>query len=394
MTSAVPCVTHGAAREQKNTLSFPYLFYYVEISSHLHTHLWNHARPVLSPHQGVAARQRWIHSLVIFLLLLMVVAPVSSFPLERSGHIEPARIIALIGFTWMGFIFLASVLVVSMDVLDFSSGWEENIRPGPFPSLMAKGPTAIMLFITILACIYGVFEARNIHVERVTVETDKLPAGTDRLRIAQLSDVHLGLLIGRSRLDSIITILNNEQPDIIVSTGDLVDSSSSHLDGMSQILRRLKPLYGKYAVTGNHEFYPGLAQSLAFIERAGFTVLRNQAISIDSLITIVGVDDPMVGTKTDETALLASAPQGVFTLFLKHRPHVPPATLGLFDLQLSGHTHNGQLFPFRYVVAIPYPYISGLYSLEKGSSLYTSRGTGTWGPSMRVFSPRKLPLLT
>ena len=308
---------------------------------------------------------RWIHSLTIFFLILLVVAPVCSFPLERSGHVDTARVVALIGFTWMGFIFLASVLVVGMDLLDILFWLGRKATHWSLPSLMTKGPTTIMLFITILTCLYGVFEARNIQVERVTIETDKLPEGTDRLRIAQISDVHLGLLIGRSRIDSIVTILNSKRPDIIVSTGDLVDSSSSHLDGLSQMLCRMKPPYGKYAVTGNHEFYPGLEQSLAFIERAGFTVLRNQIQTIDSLITIVGVDDPIVGTKTDETALLSSAPEGLFTLFLKHRPYVPPATLGLFDLQLSGHTHNGQLFPFSYIVSIPYPYISGFYSLKK-----------------------------
>ena len=336
---------------------------------------------------------RWIHSLVILLLLLLVVAPVCSFPLERTGHLEPARIIALIGFSWMGFIFLASVLVVAIDVVDMLFWIGRRFASWSLPSLMAIGPTLVMLGTTTILCLYGVFEARNIQVERVTVETDKLPAGTDRLRIAQISDVHLGLLIGRERLDSIIAILNKERPDLIVSTGDLVDSSSSHLDGMSQLLRQLQPRYGKYAVVGNHEFYPGLDQSIAFTERAEFTVLRGQVKTIDSLITIVGVDDPMVETKIDEAALLSSVPKDIFTLFLKHRPHVPPPTLGLFDLQLSGHTHNGQLFPFSYVVAIPYPYISGFYALDKGSYLYTSRGTGTWGPPIRVLSPPEVTII-
>lgn len=336
---------------------------------------------------------RWIQSLVIVFLVLMVVAPISSFPLERSGHIDSARVIAFIGFTWMGFIFLAAVLAIAMDAFDVVLWLGRKFGIWSLPSLMAKGPAAALLIVTILVCLYGVFEARAIRVERVTVETAKFPPGTDRVRIAQLSDVHIGLLIGESRLTTIIDILNREQPDLIVSTGDLVDSSSSHLDGISEMLDRVHPQYGKYAVTGNHEFYPGLEQSLAFHERAGFVVLRNEARSIDSVLTIVGVDDLMVETQPDEAALLSSAPQGVFTLFLKHRPHVAPATLGLFDLQLSGHTHKGQLFPFGYIVSIPYPYISGLYALGKGSSLYTSRGTGTWGPSMRVLTPPEVTII-
>jgi predicted MPP superfamily phosphohydrolase len=251
----------------------------------------------------------------------------------------------------------------------------------------------LVLLSALIFSLYGFFEARNLRVERITVATTKLPKGTDRLRIAQISDVHLGLLTGESRLTTIVAALERERPDIVVSTGDLLDSSATHIDGISETLYRINPPHGKYAVTGNHEYYPGLKRSLEFLEKAGFAVLRNQVETIKPLINIAGVDDPAIGIEIDEVDLLSSAQNGLFTLFLKHRPHVPSETLGLFDLQLSGHTHNGQLFPFNFVVSIPYPYISGFYPLKKGGSLYTSRGTGTWGPPLRVFSPPEVTVI-
>ena len=337
--------------------------------------------------------QRWIHGLIILLLVLLLVMPVTTFFLDRSGHVETARAAALIGFSWMGFIFFASILVIGMDIFDILSWLGRRITSWQLPALRGRGPAILMLISALLICVYGFFEACRIRVERITVATDKLPAGTDRLRIAQIADVHLGLRIGKRFLSNIIDILGREQPQILVSTGDLLDSSSRHIDGLSPLLKQIQPRYGKYAVIGNHECYLGLARSLEFLDQAGFTMVRNQVKTDGGIINIAGVDDPAVGIKTDEVALLSSITNNLFTLFLKHRPYVPAETHGLFDFQLSGHTHKGQLFPFGYIVSIPYPYLAGFYRLSKGSSLYTSRGTGTWGPSMRVLSPPEVTII-
>jgi len=232
-----------------------------------------------------------------------------------------------------------------------------------------------------------------VRLEQITISTDKLPENRDRLRIVQISDVHVGLMVGPERLQTIVDLVIAQQPDILVSTGDLLDSSVTHLDGVSEVLRGVQPPLGKFAVTGNHEYYPGLAQSLAFLKRAGFTVVRNEVLSVNGVITIAGIDDPTVGIPVDEAALLSSRHSPRFTLYLKHRPNVPEETIGLFDLQLSGHTHRGQITPFNYIVSIPYPYISGFFDLGKGSFLYTSRGTGTWGPPIRVLAPPEVTII-
>ena len=150
-------------------------------------------------------------------------------------------------------------------------------------------------------------------------------------------------------------------------------------------------------MTGNHEFYAGLAQALAFTTRAGFRVLRGEAVTMPGVMNVVGVDDPSGpgygSSSKGERELLSGEKNGMFTLFLKHRPSVGKESLGLFDLQLSGHLHGGQIFPFRYLTRLFYPFVEGLYRLPGGRSLYVSRGSGTWGPPIRFLAPPEVTII-
>jgi predicted MPP superfamily phosphohydrolase len=142
----------------------------------------------------------------------------------------------------------------------------------------------------------------------------------------------------------------------------------------------------------------GLPHALEITTRAGFTVLRNEAVTVSGLINIAGVDDPTgkyLGLSTGllEERLLSRLPKDNFTLLLKHQPIIREDSLGLFDLQLSGHTHQGQIFPFRYMVQIFFSHIGGWYDLPKGSHLYVSRGTGTWGPPIRFLSSPEVTVI-
>ncbi|MBI4792474.1 MAG: hypothetical protein HY789_07095 [Deltaproteobacteria bacterium] len=137
--------------------------------------------------------------------------------------------------------------------------------------------------------------------------------------------------------------------------------------------------------------YAGLGQSIDFLHRSGFTVLRNIGTNIKGMVTLVGLDDEAVpGAAVDEHALLQAHASDLFTVYLRHRPTVTAADAYLFDLQLSGHAHRGQIFPFKFVTGLRYPMQNGLYQLTDRGSLYTSRGTGTWGPPMRVLSPPEI----
>jgi predicted MPP superfamily phosphohydrolase len=326
-------------------------------------------------------------------MLLMFLAPVIVRFAEGFGLDLFARLLSYAGYAWLGllFLFLSSSLALDVYRLVLRLG----VNPaGLNPS--ARASFYLPLAFSLLASFYGYFEARDIRVERLTVETAKLPEGVERLRIVQISDVHLGLIVRAERLGMILDEVKKAGPDILVSTGDLVDGQINGLPGLAELFLDIRPRYGKYAITGNHEFYAGLPQALDFTERAGFKVLRGEAAS--GIINIAGVDDPTgryFGLYRDvpEGDLLAGLPRDKFTLFLKHRPIPEKSAVGLFDLQLSGHTHKGQIFPFNLATRLYFPRHAGRMDLGEGSLMYVSRGSGTWGPPVRVFSPPEVTVI-
>jgi uncharacterized protein len=319
-------------------------------------------------------------------------APIGVRFFEKNGYEWPATALAYVGYYWMGFVFLSLWGFLAVGALGLMFKLFNVLTGANFPSLTGKVGTVGVFIVVLLTCIYGCIEAQSIRVEHLEIKTGKLPQGIDRLKIAQISDVHLGLINGKNRLQRILDLIRAEQPDVLVATGDLVDGDMAKNGEIHELFKQIQPRFGKYAVTGNHEFYAGLDQALETITRSGFNVLRGEAVSIGGL-NIVGIDDPTAGSVPDQASLLASAGKGLFTLYLKHRPEVPEETRGLFDLQLSGHTHRGQIFPFSLVTGIVYPMQDGLYDLGKGSMLYTSRGSGTWGPPMRVLSPPEVTII-
>jgi hypothetical protein len=252
--------------------------------------------------------------------------------------------------------------------------------------------------ISIGIAVYGYFEAANIRTEKLTIRSRKIPADIQKVRIAQISDVHLGLIVRENRLRSILAEVIKADPDILVSTGDLVDGQINNLSGLAAMLREINPRYGKYAITGNHEYYAGLDQSILFTEQAGFTMLRGERVDIENILTIAGVDDSQARSfglyrGGQEKDILADLPDSRFTLLLKHRPLINNDSRGLFDLQLSGHVHRGQIFPFSIITALYYETQSGFAALSDGSSLYVSRGSGTWGPPIRFLSPPEVTVI-
>lgn len=340
----------------------------------------------------------WRHLPACIFILLMVTMPVSTWLLEHSGFESTARITAYLGYTWMGFLFFFVSAALLMDMLGFvciSTQW--LLRSGvrwPFPKIIAFWLPAL---IALIACFYGVFEAGNIQIETVTLITDKLPPGRDRMRIVQISDLHLGLIIREHKLNKVVAKIKQANPDMLVSTGDLVDGQLARLNGLTEILQQLTPPYGKFAVTGNHEFYVGIRQSQNFTRKAGFQLLRGESVQIENWLTVAGLDDEMavkMGLGDDEDGrLFNKVSSDTFVLLLKHRPTVNPQTTKHVNLQLSGHIHKGQIFPFNLLVHLVYPVPIGLSHPTESYSLYVSRGTGTWGPPLRLFSPPEITVI-
>lgn len=331
-------------------------------------------------------------------MLLMTLAPFFVRALEMLGYELGARVLSYVAYLWMAVLFLyfsSSVLVDGTQVLARSLAWITRLDLRVF-IVAPKSAFMLSLGLSLIISVYGYLEALNIRTERIRVETPKLPAGVEQLTIAQITDVHLGLIIRKERLEQMLSIINEAKPDILVSTGDLVDAQINHLTGLAGILRDVKPRLGKYAITGNHEYYAGVEKAVAFEKDAGFTVLRNEVAEAGP-ITLVGLNDRTgVQMKLErpivEKDLYAKVRQGSFTLLLKHQPLVDRNSIGLFDLQISGHTHRGQIFPFTLITRLFFPLNAGNFDLGKGSRLHVSRGTGTWGPPIRFLAPPEITI--
>ena len=342
----------------------------------------------------------WVHATVVLSLLLLLLSPLLVRLSEHQGYEGAVCFLSYLGYSWMGVVFLFFAVSLCLDFYRFAI-WM-NSELGGF-ELNHLYPSALILFLAPLLIavsinIYGYFEALNIRTEHLVIKTAKIPKDIERLRIVQISDVHVGIIVREGRLERMMAAVKKAAPDILVSTGDLVDGQLDNIYGSLQLLNGIQTKYGKYAVTGNHEFYAGLDQALDFTRRAGFTVLRGEGINIGGMLNIAGVDDP-AGKRTGqyrgipETKMLAGLPGKTYTLLLKHQPLIDQEALGAFDLQLSGHTHKGQIFPFSMVTGLVFPLQGGSFNLPEGSRLYVSRGTGTWGPPMRFLSPPEITII-
>jgi predicted MPP superfamily phosphohydrolase len=344
----------------------------------------------------------WPFALFTLFLLVMLNGPLLVRFLEGKGLVLPATIMAWISYTWMAFLLWFLFIGIVRDLYNTGIRLAAQLTPDAYRLIIPPKPFLLAsLLLIAIATVWGFIEARGLTVEQVTIKTNSLSsdnAGVKSIKIAQISDVHIGLIEGKRRLEQISAILEKEKPDILLCTGDLVDGMTPHTNHLSEILARYNPPLGKFAVTGNHEFYAGLKESLAFLHEAGFVVLRGNSIQAGP-VRISGVDDP-AGSRTgeasytDEAAALAMGDKNSFTILMKHQPNIKERSLGQFDLQLSGHTHKGQIFPFNYPVKLRHKYIAGLYNLAGGSMIYTSRGTGTWGPPLRLFAPAEVTIFT
>ncbi len=369
---------------------FLLVFFFLYGSLHLHAFL--RAKAAF----GFGAR---IGIVLALFFIVMVLAPVIIRQSESAGFDLVARYMAWVGYSWLGFVFLffsASLLVDFYRLVVFL-GSALLHKELAFLALSAKTVFLVPLVIAAGITVYGYNEALNIRTEHVVISTPKLPEGIDRIRIAQISDVHLGLIVRKERLGLILEKVKEANPDILVSTGDLVDGQINGLEGLSDMLKDINPRYGKFAVLGNHEYYAGLKQAIAFKKAAGFTLLRSEGASIDGIINLVGVDDPAAKyfngyDESMEKRLLSNFPRERFTVLLKHRPLINKDSLGLFDLQLSGHVHKGQIFPFSLLTKIYYPKHAGLLNAD-GGILYVSRGSGTWGPPIRFLAPPEVTVI-
>ncbi|HEY8426844.1 MAG TPA: metallophosphoesterase [Sandaracinaceae bacterium] len=250
-----------------------------------------------------------------------------------------------------------------------------------------------------LTASYGVYRAFTPpEITEIAVRVPKLPPTLDGLSIVQLTDVHVGPFIRREFIDQLVREANALRPDLVAITGDLVDGDVALLGSSVLGLRNLRSRFGTFFVTGNHEYYSGDAEWAHFLERIGIRVLRNRRVSIGDAggsLDLAGVDDWSGGRRRgrpgyDLDAALAGRDPDRALVLLAHQPaNFEVAAARGVDLQISGHTHGGQIFPVTLVVDLAFEHTRGLYR-EGGAHLYVSRGCGFWGPPARVGSPPEI----
>jgi len=303
-------------------------------------------------------------------LCLTIFYPLTAFT-DRMFHSLPTRMLYYIGSTWLGFIFMLFFLLLLAEIINI------------FYNVFSQ--TIIGWTILILALIVTGFSLFN--VSTVSIKEIAIDDFGSEIKIVQLSDIHVGTIRNSGYLEKIINIVNSIEPDIVVITGDLVDGSGKLTNLTFSQLKKIKsPVYFSM---GNHEYYEGVANVRKLLSENNVGVLQNEFETIKG-INIVGMDYSESREYVSEHLPKINFSRELPSILLNHVPlGYEAAQKQGIRLQLSGHTHNGQVFPFSLLVKLFFPKNSGLYDLN-GFYLYVSPGTGTWGPPMRLGSRNEI----
>jgi len=253
--------------------------------------------------------------------------------------------------------------------------------------------TWIIIFSSLLASTYALVNARSVVIVKHSIEVNDLPTGWENKRIVQISDLHLGILNGHTYAKKIITQINHLRPDLVIITGDYFDGTSPDLDYLASPLALVQARHGVIMINGNHETYTGPDKIDAALKPFNVNYLRNEIIELNGL-NIVGLDYPARNQKI-QTDILSELGSDKPSILLYHEPKfIEKAKAAGIDLQLVGHTHGGQIWPFNYITWLVYgKYSSGLHKVDN-YNLYISPGTGTWGPPMRLGSSNEITVFT
>ncbi len=355
-------------------------------------HLYVGAR--ILPALPIGALGRALGGLALCASFALIIAGARA---RRSQDSSFAANLAWIGSLDGGFFSSLAVLTVLRDI--FLGPAVLFASRGEAASLEAASAIAVPV-LAVLATVVGYIDARRRpRVVDVAVPLLDLPPALEGFTIAQISDVHIGPTIKRDFLRRIVEIVNSLDVDLVAVTGDLVDGSVEQLAVHVEPLSHVRARHGAYFVTGNHEYYSGAPAWIAELRRLGLHVLLNEHVVLShggAQLVIAGVTDYSAhqfdpAQRSDPEAALAGAPSGLRPrVLLAHQPRTAAAAADAgFDLQLSGHTHGGQFWPWNLFVRLQQPFTAGLHRLGK-LWVYTSRGSGYWGPPKRLGVPSEI----
>ncbi|WP_024332672.1 metallophosphoesterase [Gordonia hirsuta] len=360
---------------------------------------WLHRRLVVAP----GLRGRWAMA-ADTVLVLGALAGVGAF-LTASGMLDPAwaRPLGFIGFTWWAVVFylilgagLIALVSLLIRLVARMTGRPRLARPQRWLQIA----TAALVVVTAILVGSGLVAAGRPQVSESAVVVPRLPQQFDGLRIAVVTDLHVGPARGAGYTRRVVDLVNGARPDVVILGGDLADGTIAQISADLAPLRRLRAPMGVYGVSGNHEYLVEDGESwLDFWERLGVRPLRNERVELHrdgATIDLAGVHDytAPVTAGTDPAAALDGRDGDRALIYVAHQPRQADAVQGRgVGLQLSGHTHGGQLWPFGYAVALQQPVVSGFG--EVGDvPVFVSRGAGSWGPPVRVGAAPEIAVLT
>lgn len=349
--------------------------------------------------------------LVKILISLVIVfswfAPLIIATFRNYDLVSPSvfSYISNIGYFLFGTAFILLILLVFRDFIWFA--FYETARLLRSPHAASLNPSTVKslnyaniytVALTFILAFYALYEGiKTPAIKEITLESPKLK---QEYTIVQLSDLHINRSIPVSSIENLVKLVNGLKPDIILLTGDIGDDKVEAVEPQMAALGQLDSKYGIFAVFGNHEFYNGLMPWQFKFGKMGWSALFNYGLPVkDTELYIGGVPDVSIAAgspffKIDIDKTLDNSSEGEYKILLSHTPNFQKAMISKqqFDLQLSGHTHGGQIFPFHLLVKQANKYLAGMYDVHD-TKLYVSRGTGYWGPPMRLFAPSEITVI-
>jgi len=322
----------------------------------------------------------WILSLGIWLTYLIAIQ------LRHGSQGSLTSLLEQLALDWLGVLFIATTVMLALELLTGFGLWAKR-----YHELLRRGGLLLALLLIAIALMQGGRPPVVIHHE---VTLDALPHELDGTRLVALSDLHLGSQFGPHWFAARVAQVERLQPDLILLLGDLFEGHNAPDGALQPLFARLKAPLGVYAVTGNHEFHGESGSPIAMSEAGGVTWLRNRTQHVAAGLLLVGIDNLRRkggdGDNSNPITPLLKGESGGATLLLSHSPlKVEENAAAGISLMLSGHTHGGQIWPFSYLVAHYYPYLAGRYQIDD-MTLIVSRGTGLWGPRMRLWQPAEI----
>jgi uncharacterized protein len=364
------------------------------LSISIHAYVGSRILAVL-PHASLAAKFVWP---VLSALFFVIIA--TPFVARAAAPSIWTKAVVVVGFSWMGLVFLLLVAGFAGDlsaILLRLAGW--TLRQDL--STVSRWIRVVFLVSAPLAAVHGIFQAlRPPEIREIEIPVAGLAREWDGVRIAHVTDTHIGPILGRTWTEDLVRRVDSAKPDIVVHTGDLVDGSVGALREAVEPLARLKGREGTFFVTGNHEGYSGIGPWCDQMRAWGWDVLNNEHRILSrqgARLAIAGITDAHerlpTGTPPDIAQALLGVPSDVPVILLAHQPVQALRAQGKgVSLQLSGHTHGGQIWPFNLLVRLQQPMVAG-YARVGDVPVFTSRGAGFWGPPMRIGASAEVPIL-